>query len=247
MKLGGRLFLLVWLGCLAGARFCLAGDAADFFAQGTTAYQAGEFAEAATAFQKSIEQRPASGAFLNLGLVEWQRGDAGTAMLDWERARWLDPFDSRAAENLQFARQVLQLNDPELTWFETASTWLPPNAWVWLAGVSLWLAAGLVTLPGFLRWRKAGWQQTVAAISLGVFLFAMVANLGVVSRTHLGLVVRKDAVLRLTPTAEGEIITTLAAGEPARELRTRGNYRFIRTAGAEGWIDRNQFALISPD
>jgi hypothetical protein len=109
------------------------------------------------------------------------------------------------------------------------------------------MAVGLVTLPAFLRWRRAGWQQVASAIFLCVFLFALVANFGVISRTRLGLVTRKDAVLRLTPTTEGEIITTLPAGESVRELRVHGRFSFIRTANAEGWIDRGQFQLISAE
>lgn len=247
MKFLKSLFLPVFLVCFAAANVSHADDGTNFFARGTAAYRAGEFAAASSAFQKSIAQHSSPGAFLNFGLAEWQRGHAAAAMLAWERAEWLDPFDSRAAGNLGFARQVLELDPPELKWFETASAWLPPNWWVWIAGASLWLAVGLVTLPGFLRRRRAGWQQAVAAMSLGVFLFAMVANVGVVSRTHLGLVTGQDAALRLTPTTEGELITTLNPGEPARKLRVHGHYFFIRTANADGWIDRDQFQLVCPE
>ena len=242
---------LVWLiffaGWLLGAPFCRAADTNSFFAQGTVAYQGGEFAAAAAAFQKTAEQHPSVGAFLNLGLAEWQRGHAGPAMLAWERALWLDPYDRPARENLRFAREALQLDGPELKWFETASTWLPSDAWVWLAEISLWLAVGMVTLPAFLRRRKAGWQQAVAAIALGVFLVALVANLGVLSRTQFGVILRKDALLRLTPTHDSEIVTTLAAGEPARQLRSRGDYLLIRTPNTEGWVRRNEFQLICPE
>ena len=144
--------------------------------------------------------------------------------------------------NLKFARQVAQVDEPQLKWFETASTWLPPEAWVWLAGSSLWLAAGMLTLPGFFRQRKSGWQQTLAALGLGIFLSSVTANLGVVSRTQLGFVLKKDAPLLLTPTRESEAISTLNAGEPARRIRTRGDYFFVRTAFATGWIRRNNSA-----
>jgi tetratricopeptide (TPR) repeat protein len=247
VKLRVRLLSIVLLACLGGALSVRAAETTNFFAQGITAYRAGEFSTAATAFKKSIARHPAPGAYLNLGLAEWQQGRAGWAMLAWERARWLDPWAARATGNLRFAREVLQVDDPELKWFEVASAWLPPDWWVWLAGVSLWMAVGLVTLPAFLRWRRAGWQQVAAAIFLCVFLFALVANFGVISRTCLGLVTRKDAVLRLTPTTEGEIITTLPAGESVRELRVHGRFSFIRTANAEGWIDRGQFQLISAE
>jgi hypothetical protein len=105
----------------------------------------------------------------------------------------------------------------------------------------------MIILPGILRQRKAGWQQALAALAFGFFLFSMTANLGVVSRTQVGFVLKKNAPLLLTPTREAEVISTLAAGEPARRLRTRGNYYFIRTAFAAGWISREQFGLVCPE
>ena len=216
----------------------------DFFAQGIESSGAGNFPEAAAAFEKSAQAQPACGALVNLGLAEWQRGHAGAAVLAWEQARWIDPFDSRAESNLKFARQIAQVDAPQLKWFETASTWLPPNAWVWLAGASLWLAVGLLVLPGIFRRPKAGWHQTLAALAFGGFLCCLTANIGVVSRTQIGIVLKKNAPLLLTPTREGEMISTLTAGEAARQLRTRGNYFFIRTAGAAGWVERSEFRLI---
>lgn len=218
----------------------------DFFATGVEAAKAGEFPEAAMAFQNSIQQRPAAGALVNLGIAEWRRGHAGAAVLAWEQAQWIDPFEARAGVNLKFARTAAQLEEPPLKWFEITSTWLPANLWVWLAGASLWLAVGALILPQVFRWKKAGWQQTPAALGFCVFLVAVTANLGVVSRTEIGFVLKKNVPLRLTPTTEGEIILTLTDGEPARELRTRGNYSFIRTANGTGWIERKQFGRINP-
>jgi hypothetical protein len=41
------------------------------------------------------------------------------------------------------------------------------------------------------------------------------------------------------------MISTLNAGEPARKLRTRGNYFFIRTENGSGWIEQNQLGLVN--
>jgi len=240
-RVGG---LALWMFFLA-VNFAGATPADNLFAQGIKAYQAGQFPEATTAFQKSAQTQPAVGTLVNLGLAEWQRGHAGTAILAWEKARWLDPFDLRAEGNLKFARAVAQVDEPPLKWFETASTWLPPNAWVWLAGTSLWLAVGTLVLPGIFRRRKADWQRMLAALALGIFLFSLTANFGVVSRAQIGLVVERNAALRLTPTQTAEVILTLTAGEPARKLRTRGNYFFIRTASAAGWIEQKSFGEIA--
>jgi hypothetical protein len=216
----------------------------DYFTRGVDLSHTGQFPEAATAFQNAAKTQPAAGTLLNLGLAEWQRGHAGAAILAWEQARWIDPFDSRVTENLKFARQAAQVDEPQLNWYEAVSTWLPPNAWVWLSCVTLWLTVGLLVLPGVFRRPKAGWQQCLAAVAFGLFLFSLAGNFGVVSRTQIGFVVKKNASLQLTPTHNGEVISPLAAGEPARKLRTRGNYIFIRTLGTAGWIDQNDFRLV---
>ena len=235
------IFLAVlWL----AVEFSRAGTTNSFFAQGLQLNHAGQFPEAAAAFETSARAQPASGTLVNLGLAEWQRGHAGAAIRAWEQARWIDPFDRRAAQNLKFARMVAQVDAPQLKWFEAASLWLPPDRWVWLAGASLWLAVGMLTLPTFFRRRKTGWQQALAAMGLAVFLASMTVNIGVVSRTNLGFVL-KNAPLLLTPTREGEAIATLNAGEPARCLRARGNYLFIRTANESGWIERGAFGLVN--
>ena len=241
MKLGCVIALTALLGATA------AGGAAatnDLFTRGLVLSHAGQFPEAAAAFADSMKAQPAAGTLVNLGLAEWQRGRAGPAILAWEQAEWIDPYDSRAAANLKFAREVAQVDAPSLKWFEAASTWLPADAWVWLTGASLWLTAGALVLPAVFRRRLAGWHRTLAALGLTVFFFSLTANIGVVSRTQIGFVLKKNAALRLTPTSGGEIITTLTAGEPARRLRTRGNYLFIRTAGASGWIEEREFRRI---
>jgi len=59
-------------------------------------------------------------------------------------------------------------------------------------------------------------------------------------------VLQKETPLRLTPTAEAQPLTQLAAGEQARLVRKRGNYVLVRTSRASGWIDSAQFGLICP-
>ena len=239
------LILLLALGCIAKTGF--AADTNDWFAQGLAFGRAGQFPDAAAAFEKSAHHRPAVGTLVNAGISEWQRGHAGAAILAWEQAQWISPFDARAGGNLKFARAVAQVDAPDLEWFETVSTWLPANAWVWLAGASLWLGIGLLVLPGIFRRRRAGWHQALAAAAFGVFLVSLTANYGVVSRTGIGFVLKKNASLQLTPTKTAEVISTLTAGEPARRLRTRGNYFLIRTSFGSGWIERDSFGLVNPE
>jgi tetratricopeptide (TPR) repeat protein len=214
------------------------------FEAGREAYRAGNYAEAAQAFLNSANAQPASGTLQNLGNAEWQRGRTGNAILAWEQALWVNPFDRNARNNLRFARETAQLEASELAWYEVGSAWLPAHWWAWIAAGSLWLVVGTLTLPAFLRWRKSPWQQAVAALGLAVFLLSIPAHAGVLTRSRVGFVLKKDTPLRLTPTSEAEAVTRLAAGEPGRRVRARGNYIFIRTSRGAGWVERDQFGLV---
>jgi tetratricopeptide (TPR) repeat protein len=220
--------------------------ATNFFAQAQAAYGEGNFAAAAQGFALLASNSPSAGVYQNLGNAEWQRGRVAEALLAWERALWLSPRDANARNNLQFAREIAQLESPDLTWGEITSTWLPGSWWAWLACGSLWFAVSLTVLPSVLRWRKSGWQQALVAIGLGVFLLSLPANFGALTRRATGFILQAETPLRLTPTAEGEAVTRLAAGEPARVVRSRGKYLLIRTRLTSGWVEREAFGFISP-
>lgn len=226
------------------AQNSFAGEETHFRA-GITAYEAGQYDLAAQSFKDSLKVQTASGTLLNLGLAEWQRGRAGEAILSWERATWLDPFNRDARNNLLFARENAEVNPPELSWFESASSWLPANLWTWIAGGSLWLAVAMVTLPRIFRARKAGWHQTLAALAFGIFILSLAPSLGIVTRSKIGIILERNTPLRLTPTREAEVVSSLPAGEPVRELRDRGNYIFVRTQNGNGWIERGQIGFLS--
>jgi hypothetical protein len=241
---GWRVVAFAWLLSSAGLALLRAGETP--FERGCAAYAQGEFEAAATAFAALANQAPAPGVFYNLGNAQWKCGRPGEAMLAWERAQWLAPFEAGSRNNLRFARQRTQLNAPELSWYEVASTWLPVNAWPWLATGSGWLAAAVLLLPAIFGWRRRDWHQAVAAGAIAVFLLTLPALVGVQSRTRLGVIRAKDTPLRLTPTRTAQTLVRLNAGEMARQVRTRGDYVFIRIGSdTAGWVRRGEFGRVS--
>jgi tetratricopeptide (TPR) repeat protein len=217
------------------------------FRAGVAAYEAGQYDLAAQAFRDSLAEQTAPGTLLNLGLAEWHSGRTGEAVVAWEQAAWLDPFNRDAQNNLLYAQETAQFDPPELAWFEQASTWLPANVWTWLAGGSLWLAVTLVTVPGFFRVRKAGWHQTMAALSLGIFLLSLAPSFGIVTRSKIGIVTAKNTLLRLTPTQSAESLAPLPPGEPVRTMRKRGDYLLVHTQNGNGWVEHNQITPLCPE
>ncbi len=235
------LLILVML----GAHDCRA-QGEIHFREGVAAYNAEQYEAAVQAFKASLAKQPAAGTLLNLGLAEWHRDRVGAAVLHWEQAVWLDPFNGPARDNLVYARDATQVSPPDLSWCEQASTWLPASFWAWIAGGSLWLAVALMTLPGFFRIRKAAWHQSLATAALVVFLLSIPPSIGIFTRSKVGIVLEKSTTLRLTPTQAAESVVTLVPGEPVRRLRSRGDYVYVCTQSGDGWVERQQIGFICP-
>lgn len=242
-----RLILLSMLLLLWGAHLRADNYAAaeQSFQAGVKAYGSGDFSGAARDFQESAGKQPAAGTYQNLGNAEWQLGRMGPAILAWERALWLSPGATEARDNLEFARTTGQLEAPELAWYEVVSTWIPSGWWAVLTAFSLWLVADLLALPGIFQRRRTGWQQSLAALGLTLFLLTLPAHYGWHTRSRIGIVLEANTPLRLTPTEQAQEVTRVGAGEPGRCERTLGDYCYIRFRNAAGWLTREEFALVA--
>lgn len=216
------------------------------FQDGAQAYGKGDYDAAAHFFQTILSNGPASGVLHNQGNAEWKCGRTGPAVLAWERANWLEPFNANTISNLRFARKTAHLEAPNLTWYEICSTWLSSRWWAWIAMFSFWGGLAMVMLPGNSRKRRADWLQGVAAGAFAIFFICIPALAGIHTRSSLGVILTDQAPLRLTPTHDAQVLGKLPAGESARLEMVRGNYLYIRAGNdSAGWVDRTEFGLIS--
>jgi uncharacterized protein YgiM (DUF1202 family) len=172
-------------------------------------------------------------------------GRHGYAVLAWERAHSLNPFNPNTGANLRFARHSARVEAPTLAWHERYSTLLPGDWWLGIASIGLWGGVAMLTLPRLLGWRRADWHQGLAAALLAVFLLSGPAIFGLWKRSQLGVVLEDETSLRLTPTREAETLTKLPAGEMARIERERGEYFYVRAEGDRaGWLRKADFARV---
>ena len=247
-----RFFALLFIVCsLARSLGAQAETPAQRFALANKAYNESDYAEAAYQLRElTLAGHWSRGALHNLGNAEWKVNRPGYAVLAWERARALNPFDRNTAANLHFARVQAQLLVPERPWFEQYSEWLPSSVWLLAASISLWCGVGLLALPRLLGAKRADWHQGVAALLLAIFLLSVPALAGLYTRRQVGVIVAEETPLRLSPTREGEARDALGkvgAGEVARVEKTRGDYFYVRAEGDRaGWVHRSEFARIWP-
>ena len=242
-----RIFILLAV-VFALLETLLARGADDVFAPGRSAYAAGQFTNAARFFQGELKRAPSAEAWHNFGDAAWQAGHPGEAVLAWQRARWINPYQTNAAASLRFVDGLGQFTEWSPTWTEKYSTWLPVNLWAGVATVSLWLAVALGLLPGIFPWRKTVWPQLLAAIALGTFVLTLPALAGIHGRTKLAVIREVNVPLRQTPTLTAQVRSRFAAGEMVRCQSVRGKYYFVRTANEEtGWVACDQLWFIAGD
>jgi hypothetical protein len=215
------------------------------FDQATELYRAGNFAEAEALLNRLSWSSAAPGALHNLGNAEFKLGNVGTAILAWEQAHSLDPWNRNTTANLRFARNHAALLPPSLSWSEKYSSWLPADCWLWTASLCFWVGLACLALPPLLARPRTAWTQAGAVVTLSTFILTLPALAGLSSRARLGVVTRAEAPLRLTPTQEGEVLGKLPAGDVARVELTRGPYLYVRGDGDRaGWVHGDEFTRI---
>jgi tetratricopeptide (TPR) repeat protein len=244
MKLLHSTLLIVLLTGVVHDAYADGKVASRFFDQGVAAAKVGDARQAFEMFDESVAAQPASGSLYNFGNAAWRMGQPGPAVLAWEQSLWLDPRNENAQTSLRYARHSGDLDEPDLRWFEVCSSWLPAEWWPWLAAGSFWCCVSLLVLPSVLRRRRRDWFQALAAGCAAVFLLCLPALAGLNSRARLGFILPQEAPLRVTPTAEAQVLTYLPSGEPVRQQSVRGDYALIRTRYSSGWVRRDELGLI---
>ena len=239
------LFLLLTLGLVSAVR---ADGASDELDAANRAYTEGHYEEAARQFRELIAARGYSAPLcFNLANAEAKAGHVGQAILNYERARYLAPADRDIDHNLQLARRQAGLKTNSLRWWQIALRTLTINQWLAIVDVWLVLIALAVVAHLFVRRLAPSAQRTVLGKIVKTVLFVSVpcalftgylALLAAPLRIE-GVVVARQAVLRLSPFDAAEQIGTLPEGELVTVEQQHNNYfRIEGRDGIYGWITR---------
>jgi tetratricopeptide (TPR) repeat protein len=225
-----------------------ADPASDALDEANQAYNAGRYDEAARGFQELIAAHGYSAPLcFNLANAEAKAGHPGLAILNYERARYLAPADAEIDHNLQLARAQAGLKSNSLRWWQVALRSLPINTWLaildlWLALIALAVLAHVFVKrlePGPRRAVLGKVVKTVLFVAIPCFLFTGYITLLAAPLRIEGVVVAKQAVLRLSPFDTAEQIGTLPEGELVTVEQLHDQYfRIEARDGRYGWTLR---------
>ncbi len=222
-------------------------SAASDFEDGNRLFHEGKFADAETAYNRSLaKDGDAAATHHNLGKVREALADSAGAMLEWERALRLEPGHAAAKEALEITRANLGSKIKPVPWWVKLQPAFTRHRERWLVALCAWMAI----VGGF----------AAAFYPSGRFWGAATAGLGLIAscwsgallwHAHLeadmALVRDRSTTLRVAPADPARSLGTLPMGSRVRVLDTSAGWNRVTTAeGETGWLPAQSVERISP-
>jgi hypothetical protein len=185
-------------------------------------------------------------ALYNLANSYARAGKPGLAVLNYERAALLAPYDPDITANLNYVRTAAHVPIEPRGRFTQIARIISPNsaAWLGLCGIVL---AGATLLakkltPRF-RWLRAAAQVVgVAAVALTV-----VNALMIWPHLHEAIVLANQTPALVSPVPMAETAFVLTEAESVTVTAKHEDYVLVRThGGLSGWVARANLGAVVP-
>lgn len=185
-------------------------------------------------------------ALYNAANAYARAGKTGLAVLDYERARMLDPGDTDIDANLRRAREKAGLPAPAPSPLEQLVRLIDPAVLPWMGIAGLVLAGMSMILtqkwPG--RRPELLLSAFIGLCLLGLQLGCVVAEWPTL---HEAVVVGHAVPARVSPTLIEESLFTLPEGEVVSVGAEHDGFSLVKTRGGRtGWAPSSNLALVVP-
>jgi hypothetical protein len=185
-------------------------------------------------------------ALYNLGNAYARAGKPGLAVLNFERARLLDPQDPDIEANLRHVRETAGLPPEPRSDFVRIAGSLNPRILAWVGVLGLLLAGGgILARVG----RKAHRGKLLAATLLGFALLGIAAANAVAlwPIMHQAVVITASTPVRVSPVTTGEPLFVLPEAALVAMHGEHEGFVLVQTqAGRSGWVPAANLARIVP-
>jgi tetratricopeptide (TPR) repeat protein len=244
-----RLSLLTILLVGASVGGAIAGQTDDRFAQGNQAYAEGRYDEAISHYEKAIQEGGYSASLLyNMANAFYKKKDVGQAILNYERAVYLDPGSPEIRANLALARKDFGLTSDPLPAWQRPFDRLSLNGWALVLSGAFGVLSFLVLLkgvrPGIFR------RTSFLAIAATSLIFALTGGVGAAlqySNLGRGVVTQHQTQLRVSPFDSAASSTSIADGKIVRMAGTYQDYVLVMGEnGQSGWIRKEAVQPVIP-
>jgi tetratricopeptide (TPR) repeat protein len=266
MKTGRKISLLVsvilmWSVCLFAQSKSVSHsisetEALKIYHEANIAYQKLDYEKSIKLFNSLLDHNYRSvEIYFNLGNAYFKAGDFSKAILNYERAKKIEPEDEDTNFNLKIASlKVVDKVDqaPQIfykRWMTGLAESLPSNIWTILFIILVWLF--FIALSLYVIGRTVT-SKKVAFFSLLLFLIVTVSTGVLMLKSHVLTNVDKQAIImsssvyiKSSPDEKGNDLFILHEGTKAEVLDQIGDWSKIRIGnGSVGWLKTTEMTEI---
>ncbi len=253
---GNKLCAVLGVTMLLFASLAFADEAATLFQQGNQAYQAGDYEQAAAAFEKIIALKKENWqVYYNLGNAYFKQRKNGLAILNYERALQRNRANEDIRFNLDLANLaitdrilapprsvVLVWLDSALKFFslEQAAGWALLFWWGVFLGLMLFLVGRKEGLRQSGRW-LAWIAGTICLLFAAIFFWQWYEQ----KTEQYGIVLAQRVTARSSPAVDATEVFIIHEGAKVKLQEQTGAWLRIRLAdGKVGWLKAESVAKI---
>ena len=231
-------------------------NAEDRFYEGNQAYENGKYVEALEIYQSLIDEDFQSfELFYNTGNAAYQEKKWAKSILNYERAKRLQPNNEDVIHNLKLAntKTVDKIDEVQEIFFKNwYKSWVSskhPDAWS-SVGISLFFVALLLMILFLfsknISLKKAGFFGAILAIlmALGSITFAFSGKS--MLETHNEAIIFSGRVsVKASPNSNAKDLFVLHEGTKVVVLEENETWLRIRIAdGNDGWLKKSHLEVI---
>lgn len=224
-----------------------ASSAASLAVSADSAYMAEDYARAIDLYEQSLEQESRSAdTYYNLGNAYWRNGNAGHAIINYERALRQNPSHADARTNLDFVRTRIQdLPEDDSSFLgnlhDGIIASMSPDAWAWTAFllfVAVAAMAALYIFSGSVLLRKTGFFGGIALMCLCIYAVIVARQSASARYNHdSAVVIVPTTLLSSTPKATQNATDKVVAIHEGTKVEIVDSVMAPGSEGSERWYD----------
>lgn len=230
-------------------------DPQQLFYRADALYEKGDYAKALEYYVSILDMGLESGnLYYNIGNGFLRTGKLGYAILSYEKAKRMMPWDGDLKSNLAYARSMIEYSVPPEAHSRLIIRLLgvPFRDMTKCALFYLVLAMYLIVFlcAMYMIWRPVHGRRMKVLLYILIILFLYSMGGFLVRVYHediirLGIVVVKSAQCRYEPIDKAAVYFNIKEGEKVRIVATKGEWRQInRIDGKSGWVDKESVQPI---
>lgn len=227
-----------------------AADLAPSFKEANQLYADGKFSEAIPIYEKLILSKPSAEVYYNLGNAFFKEGQIGKAILNYERAKRLNPRNPDVRANLAYANHLIEYKiDDQRNWYvrktiDLVSYFKFEECWLlFLGSYTIFLISLLIALI-----RKRPLWGRLSAVLLTLMIISacpLLLKFGETGMTSEAVITVKQAEVRYGPSTVDRIAFRLVEGlKVGVDDRKPDWLRIQLRDGRSGWVRGSELSLI---